>query len=423
MERDGAVWGKVTEKGRIGAGILILTAAVLLIFSATSPAIAAPDTEVTAATSAPATTVLDGEGPPAQGGLEDYQTSANSTTVHIVYFYSPNCPHCEDTEEFFAAMNETHDLQIREYRVQLNSEAFREYLEEYDVPEQLWGGTPTVFIDDGYAVGTEQVKSLVNQTIAEGGTDTFPTLSGSQSLGGRSLSLGLISTLATLAAGDAVNPCALAVLLILLTTVLTRHPDNQRRVLASGLAFSLSVMLTYFVMGYLLISGLKTVASISAIDLSFIRYAFGGLAVVFGVLNVYDWISSGSSLTPEVPESWKPTMQRYLTEPLWERRSVITGSVIAGILVSLFLLPCTSGPYLVAGGLLASVPWIQAIPALIFYNLLFILPMVGITVAVSSGFAAVEDISSWREENIHRLNLIAGIILVVLGALIVFGVL
>lgn len=363
--------------------------------------------------------------PSATPALADQPSNATASNtpgqVVIVYFYSMDCPYCEEFEAHLDKLDES-DIQVKKYRVSLNTEMFKAFLEEYDVPRDVWGATPTIFVGDEYAVGADRAKALVNETLAENQDVPAPDLLESYSTGPQPVTLDLVGTLAVLAAGDAVNPCALAVLLILLTTTLTRHPDNRRRFVAAGLSFSLAILLTYFTMGALLIGGLKTVATITGIDTSFIRVAFGALAIVMGVLSVYDWVADGASLTPTVPQSWRPAMQRYVTGPLWERRSIVTGSFLAGVFVSLFLLPCTSGPYFVAGGLLSSVPWIQIIPLLLLYNAIFILPMVGLTFGVAYGFAKVEEISSWREANIHRLNLVAGLILVILGALIVVGI-
>ena len=97
------------------------------------------------------------------------------------------------------------------------------------------------------------------------------------------------------------------------------------------------------------------------------------------------------------------------------------GAFFVGAIVSLFLLPCTSGPYFVAGGLLSGITWLNALPMLLIYNLIFVAPMVGITLFVYSGFASVESVAGWRERNIKRLHLFAGLIILALGIAIIFG--
>ena len=63
-----------------------------------------------------------------------------------------------------------------------------------------------------------------------------------------------------------------------------------------------------------------------------------------------------------------------------QRVTSVPGAFLTGFVVSLFLLPCTSGPYIVILGLLgktATRP--EALAWLVLYNLIFVLPMVAIT--------------------------------------------
>ncbi len=67
----------------------------------------------------------------------------------------------------------------------------------------------------------------------------------------------------------------------------------------------------------------------------------------------------------------------------------ITGPISAfliGFLVSLFLLPCTSGPYIVIIGMLGhNETYLKAMALLAFYNFIFVLPMMMITIGVYFG--------------------------------------
>ena len=49
------------------------------------------------------------------------------------------------------------------------------------------------------------------------------------------------------------------------------------------------------------------------------------------------------------------------------------------------------------------------------------MPMVAITLIIYAGFAKVENVSEWKEKNIKKLHLIAGIIMLALGIAMVFG--
>ena len=97
------------------------------------------------------------------------------------------------------------------------------------------------------------------------------------------------------------------------------------------------------------------------------------------------------------------------------------GAFLIGLLVSLFLLPCTSGPYAVILGMLATkITFTSAVFYLILYNLIFVLPMLVVVFAMYWGLSP-EKAEDWRKNKIRLLHLIAGVILVALGIVILFG--
>jgi cytochrome c biogenesis protein CcdA len=97
------------------------------------------------------------------------------------------------------------------------------------------------------------------------------------------------------------------------------------------------------------------------------------------------------------------------------------GAFLIGAFVTFFLLPCTIGPYVIAGGILSALELLKTFPWLLLYNLVFVLPMIVIVGLVYFGFRKVEDVSSWKEKNIKYLHLLAGIIITLLGIIMVLG--
>ena len=97
------------------------------------------------------------------------------------------------------------------------------------------------------------------------------------------------------------------------------------------------------------------------------------------------------------------------------------GAFVVGLLISLFLLPCTSGPYIVVISMLGQegMFW-QAVRLLILYNLIFVSPMLFITFAVYKGFS-VERAEEIRQKRLKVLHSIAGVILIVMGIVILMG--
>ena len=141
------------------------------------------------------------------------------------------------------------------------------------------------------------------------------------------------------------------------------------------------------------------------------------LAMLIGALNIKDFFfyKKGSFAT-EMPLFMRPKVKRII-----DKVTSPAGAFVIGFLVTLFLLPCTIGPYVVASGLLSELGTLNAIPWLLYYNLIFVLPMIIITLIVYWGFTRVEDVSGWKERNIKKLHLIAGILLFLVGLGILLG--
>jgi cytochrome c biogenesis protein CcdA/glutaredoxin len=208
------------------------------------------------------------------------------------------------------------------------------------------------------------------------------------------------------AAVDAINPCAFAVLILLMTTVLAT--GNRRRALLAGLAFSVAIFLSYLMMGLGLFSAIQS----AGVSRTF-YVVIGVLAVLIGLFNLKDYLWYGKWFIMEVPLSWRPRLKSLI-----KGVTSVPGAFGTGVLVSLFLLPCTSGPYIVILGMLAgSATRAAAIPLLVLYNAIFVLPMVVITLAVSFGAMSTEKAEAWRQRRLKHLHLIAGAIILTLGVI------
>ena len=57
----------------------------------------------------------------------------------------------------------------------------------------------------------------------------------------------------------------------------------------------------------------------------------------------------------------------------WLTRIPTDAGIAYGIFVTVFLLPCTIGPYIIAAGLLSKIGFLSALPWLLYYNLLFVI--------------------------------------------------
>ena len=219
-----------------------------------------------------------------------------------------------------------------------------------------------------------------------------------------------------LAFTDSINPCALSVLLMMLIAVTTYHPKDRKQILWSGLAFIAAVFITYFIYGLLIVKAFEVLQAFSNIRL----YLYKGLAIgaiILGLLELKDFFFyKPGGVGTEMPLFLRPKVQNILariTSPL--------GAFGLGMFVTLFLLPCTIGPYIILGGMLSFGDFFKSIPILSLYNLIFVLPMIVIVFLVFFGTKDIKQISNWKERNIRIIHLVIGMVFILLGLSMLLG--
>ena len=161
-----------------------------------------------------------------------------------------------------------------------------------------------------------------------------------------------LTAILSLAALDAINPCALAVL--------------TRDVLLAGMSFTVSVFVMYMVYGLVIVNLFQVMSTITSIRMA-LYSLLGVAAIILGLLNLKDFFmyKPGGFMT-EMPMFLRPRVKTVIsgiTSP--------KGAFAVGLFVTLFLLPCTIGPYIIAGGILSALEILSALPWLLLYNAVF----------------------------------------------------
>jgi len=222
-----------------------------------------------------------------------------------------------------------------------------------------------------------------------------------------------------LAAVDTINPCALAIMLVVLISLLTQNPEKRKVALIGGLYFTLAVFILYFLYGFVMVQFFAHAIPSTGKYAYYIFRGFGVFAIILGILNLKDFlVYKPGGFATEMPMTFRPRMKAWVNKIATPK-----GAFIIGILVTLFLLPCTIGPYIIASGKLSVLSFFSTLLWLLLYNLIFILPMIAITLIIYFGLATVDKVSGWRERNIRYMHLVEGLILVVLGILMFTGIL
>ena len=210
------------------------------------------------------------------------------------------------------------------------------------------------------------------------------------------------------ALADSINPCAFAVLIFLLLYITTL--GAAKRALKIGIVYIITVFIVYFLAGLGLLRAIQFIGATR-----YVFYAAAFISIAAGAINVKDFFWYGKGITLAIPESKKGTIEKYV------QKASLPAAIILGILVSMFELPCTGGVYLAILSLIARNAYAMAVPYLLLYNIIFVLPLIIILLAVSFGFSA-EKAEKLRLEKRKWLRLVIGIAMIALGAAMLAGV-
>lgn len=333
----------------------------------------------------------------------------HATDINV--FYGEGCPHCKTAiNQISLIVENDSELTLQTFEIYFNDTNRDFYLSLLNKVNQDPKGVPTFFIGNTTFIGfNENIKNQIINTAKEckEPCDTFALLSDNSTE--QNMQTAPISLIAVIigALVDAINPCAFAVLIILLTTLLNKK--KSKKIIKVGLNFTAAIFISYLLMG------LGLYKALSLIDAHIFFLVIGILAIILGIANLKDFFFYAKGFVVEVPRSWRPKLKEIISKV-----TSPTGAFLTGIIVSLFLLPCTSGPYIAVLGLLSKEASLTAFFYLVLYNMIFILPMIAITIGVAKGID-IAKLEEKRQKNLKNLHLIEGIALLLLGiAIIIF---
>jgi glutaredoxin len=270
-------------------------------------------------------------------------TSAVRPSNHIIEVYvRDGCPHCADAKDFLKQLQqERPGLEVRLYPVDTDTAA-RERLIDLSRDAGVWPpGVPTFVVGTRMLVGFDDVQHSGRELrgLLDGAGPTAGTAVDSAVFGRLSAAqLGL--PLFTLALGllDGFNPCAMWVLLFLLS-LLVRLRDRGRMALVAGTFVLSSGAVYYAFMAAWLNVFLAVGLSVPA------RVALALLALTIGAFNVKDFLAPGHGPSLAIPGSARPALVARMARlrDTQATPTLLLGVVALAILVNFVELLCTAG--------------------------------------------------------------------------------
>jgi len=327
-------------------------------------------------------------------------------------FVRDGCPHCADAKSYLAELaRELPELPIV-YRDVDEDPAARGALAERSRQAGVWPpGVPTFVFEGKVLVGFAdaarsgpEIRALIGRSVQRTGvvdTELFGAISASR--------LGL--PLFTIALGllDGFNPCAMWVLLFLLS-LLVRMRDRTRMALVAGTFVLASGAVYYAFMAAWL--NVFLVVGLSA----GLRIGLGCLALGIGAFNLKDFVAFRRGPSLSIPDAAKPGLYARMRSVL--RAQALPASLAAvavlAVVVNFVELLCTAGLPAIYTAVLAQQ---QLAPAAHYgYLGLYILAyiaddslMVAVAVITLGSRKLTEGAGRW-------LKLISGAVMLALGA-------
>ncbi|OGY22679.1 MAG: hypothetical protein A2113_02195 [Candidatus Woykebacteria bacterium GWA1_44_8] len=350
----------------------------------------------------------------------------------IIYFYQETCLECKKIEPFLNNIQRKYQGKIIFEKLELtkaqeNRNAYFAFASEYGL-DTTNIGVPLIFIGEKSLMGEgpvtdeleneikTELKNPIGLKISLGEAKKIPAAE-SQDIGcvdktvcktpNSRLTLPLV--VAT-AAVDSINPCAIAVLIILISFLLGISA-SKKRLLLIGLIYIGAVYIAYLLAGL----GILKFIQVLPIQVEWIQIVAAIFLFIFALLNFNDAFASasGEKTTLAIPAGTKPLIQKYLS------RATIFGALIAGVIVSFVELPCTGAVYFGILSLMAtSVTFLKGLAYLVLYNFIFVAPLLVILVAAVAG-KDIKTFEKLSKENKALVKALMGTVIVVLiGALI-----
>ncbi len=327
----------------------------------------------------------------------------------IYFFFNQNCGECVKTHPFIDEFGRNRpDVVIHPVDIMESDEnlalfhSFRDYYGTGFIP------VPAVFVRNisltGYDEITTGLADAVNGTWTNGsGEEIIP--------GGESPQSTLTVPLVILAGlVDGVNPCAFAVLIFLILSLISL--ESRSKMLVVGSVFIFAVFFFYFMSGL----GIFAVVQSAGISrtISFIAAVIAIAAGLYSILSILGGEKGPALLS--IPERGKGIIEPYI------RKASIPAAFIVGILVGMFELPCTGGIYLAILSLISNRMSIMAgIPYLLLYNLFFILPLVIILGVFAFGLP-IERLEQLQTGSRRGVRVLMGIVMILLGIILLFEI-
>ncbi|MDD7502441.1 MAG: hypothetical protein PUK74_05360 [Elusimicrobia bacterium] len=356
--------------------------------------------------------------------------------VDAVLFTSPYCPHCRHLKQdgFPQTFKEKYKGQVRLVEYDLTQDAnnviFSQTMEAYQLES---AGIPMLVIGETVLQGYPSqigpgADTAVAQALRNNETTRVPGLQTEEDLLSTHETLfSQITLWAIIGAGlaDGVNPCAFAVI-VFFVSFLAAYKYTKKEIIVVGSAYCLAVFLAYVLMGLGAFHVLYAMKAFKYVTLV-VQWGMVGLCGVFLLLSLYDFIvyqrtKKSEKMLLQLPTNYKVYIHKVMRFFLKDKHSsmwrLLLAAFLVGFVVSGVEAVCTGQVYLPTIVVIlkeVNQHFWRATEFLLFYNLMFILPLVLVFVLTLCGKESA-TFNDWLKKHLGLTKFL--LCLVFLGLLI-----
>ncbi len=300
-------------------------------------------------------------------GSVNSSVDAKDVNQCIYFFYTKNCHSCMVANDYIKSIEAQYPLlEVVRFEIgnKTNYNLLIEFYKSHNIGTYRW---PVVFIGNDVLGGTDIPSMLEplleNKTgwICPSPNSTVPPYPEDEQQPEKPP----IAIIAGMALADSMNPCAIAVMLLLAAAIGASTAGIWR----IGGAYIAGNFTVYLVIGL----GIFTVFQQFEMP-TYLNKIIGGAAILLAFYTLFSKI---------------PAQSRPVIKKLINKSTTVPLAFIAGSAISAIELPCTGGPYFLALALMTQyrVGNEEALAYLLFYNLIFVLPLVAVLLLWGMGIA------------------------------------
>jgi cytochrome c biogenesis protein CcdA len=340
-----------------------------------------------------------------------FAAKLQSSKVLIEYFYQPDCEDCRKVSEFILKpMNEKYAQKILLRKYDLSNE--KNFLLMISILDKLHDNSnANVYIIlnrnkvfAGYSTIKQGLFKAIEHPSALSAPETNQDSAETMKSIGKRLKIVTVIVAGLL---DGINPCVFSTLIFFMS-LLAVAKIRGMRLFIIGTAYCLACFITYLLLGFGLFSVLESLA-----DFIWLRAGLNWFMIIvlliFAIISFRDafvFIKSGGKadkVALQLPRNVKLLIHRFMRQGL-KFKYLFTGAFFIGVVVTLLESVCTGQVYVPTLVLLSNEAGIFSkwFSYLLLYNLMFILPLIGVFALMFSG------ISIFKAVKLTKANLIIG---------------